>query len=45
VLEDEYVLTIQSGQRVLRDSARERYVVHCEANDHWQIKQNLDYMQ
>jgi hypothetical protein len=45
VLEDEYVLTIQSGQRVLRDSAKERYVVRCEANDRWQIKQNLDYMQ
>src|ERR1700722_19249329 len=44
VLEDQYVLTIQTGQRTIRDSARERYIVRCEANDRWQIKQNVDYI-
>lgn len=43
-LEDTYTLTIQSGGRIIHDSAQERYHVRCEPSDRWQILENLDYM-
>jgi hypothetical protein len=44
ILEDRYAMTIESGQRVIRDSAKERYIVRCDADNRWRIEQNLDYM-
>ena len=43
-LQDTYILTIESGGRIIHDSAQERYRVRCEANDRWQILENQDYM-
>ena len=45
LIEDSYAFTIDSGGRILKDNANERYTVRCLPGGRWIISQNLDYAQ